>query len=343
MLIKSIAIVAPLLAFSTIVNATYFWQLDSLEANGDINYSDDFSDGLLNVLPTSRLSVFLGTVTESGGSLQFTDSDGAGVSSIPSPGTLRDTVLLDSIIPDNGLGTTWTGSFIPNLLSLTTLPIGSGYGVQINNAGNPNFEQATLAVVSDGNGNTGVGLFDSLNNLVDSALINAITGNIVLSLHADPVNDLVTGSYSIDGGSSFNALSNSISISGDLRAWAFGQATTVPVPAQECDIQMNQATYIDGDTVTANVFRIANQTTNPIATEMKVWLGAPGIPPISLINVGSDGSLVFPVGTDVDLGPVPLLPVSAALPRGNYQLNCRLLDPITGSLFWENLNNFDIQ
>lgn len=205
-------------------NAAFSWQLDYLEASGDVNFSDDFSDGILDVAPTSQLSVFLGTVTESGGALQFSDSDGAGLSSIPLPGTLRDTVLLNSVIPDSGSGTTWTGSFIPNLSSMAALPPSSGYGIQINNAGNANFSQATLGVFSDGNGNTGVGLF-SFSQLIDSAIINSTAGNIVLSLDADPANDLISGSYSTDGGGSFNSLAGVISIPGDLRAWAFGQIT----------------------------------------------------------------------------------------------------------------------
>ena len=211
--------------------ATFSWQLDSLEASGDVTFSDDFSDGILNIFPTSQLSVFLGTVTESGGSLQFSDSDGAGLSSIPRPGTLRDTVLLNSIIPDNGLGTTWTGSFIPNLSSIEALPSYSGYGIQINNAGNSNFSQATLSVVSDGAGNAGVIFFDSSFQVIDGAFISGTTGNIVLSLYADPINDLISSSYSTDGGSSFNPLAGTISISGDMHAWAFGQITTVPLPA----------------------------------------------------------------------------------------------------------------
>jgi hypothetical protein len=224
------AVCACIAFVSVSANAAFLWELDSLEATGDVTFSDDFSDGLLNVSPTSQLSVFLGSVTESGGTLQFSDSDGAGLSSIPFPGTLRDTVLLDSIIPDNGSGTTWTGNFIPNLSSMAALPLVSGYGIQINNAENSNFAQATLAVFSDGAGNTGVGFYSS-SQLIDAAIIGSTTGNIVLSLDADPANDLISSSYSIDGGSSFNPLAGTVSISGDMRAWAFGQITTVPLPA----------------------------------------------------------------------------------------------------------------
>ena len=110
----------------------------------------------------------------------------------------------------------------------------------------------------------------------------------------------------------------------------------------ECDIQLNQATYIDGDTVTANVFRVVNLTGAPIATELKVWQGLPKMPPISFLNVGSDGSTVLPAGADIDRGPFPLLSVTAALPRGIHEISCRLLDPVTGELLFEDRNSFVI-
>ncbi len=115
-----------------------------------------------------------------------------------------------------------------------------------------------------------------------------------------------------------------------------------PVSTPQCDIQLNQANYVDGETVTANVFRFANPTGVPVATEIKCWLGVPGVPPIPVINVGADGSVVFPAGMDIDYGPIPLFPVTG-LPRGSYELSCRLLDPVTGELLCEDRNFFDIQ
>jgi len=67
------------------------------------------------------------------------------------------------------------------------------------------------------------------------------------------------------------------------------------------------------------------------------------VPPIGVVNVGADGSLVLPAGTDVDLGPLPILPVTAALPRGDYEFSCRMLDPVTGELLAEDLNLFEVQ
>ena len=117
-----------------------------------------------------------------------------------------------------------------------------------------------------------------------------------------------------------------------------------PSPVAECDIQLNQLTYVDGDTVTADVYRYANLTSLPIALEAKVWRGSPaGEPPISFTNLGSDGSVVLPPGTDVDVGPLPLQPVTSAMTRGSYEFSCRMLDPVTGELLAEDRNFFEIQ
>ena len=110
----------------------------------------------------------------------------------------------------------------------------------------------------------------------------------------------------------------------------------------ECDIQLSQSIYNDGDTVTAEVFRIANMSGTTLQLEWKVWLGLPGAPPVSIINVGADGSFSLP-DRDVELGPLPLLPVSAGTPPGFYEFSCRFLDPVTGELLAEDRNFFEIQ
>ncbi|MCP4765124.1 MAG: CHRD domain-containing protein [Gammaproteobacteria bacterium] len=120
-----------------------------------------------------------------------------------------------------------------------------------------------------------------------------------------------------------------------------GQVDVVSTPT--CDIQLNQSSYVDGDTVTADVFRIANLTAASLAMEWKVWLGVPGVSPIEAVNVGADGSIVLPAGTDEDFGPLLILPVTADLSPGSYELSCRLLDPVTGELLAEDLNVFEIQ
>ena len=110
----------------------------------------------------------------------------------------------------------------------------------------------------------------------------------------------------------------------------------------DCDIEMSQSVYTSGDTVTATVWRIANLDTNPVSVEWKVWLVIPTIPPISIINLGADGTLVLPGGFDLNFGPLDLFP-AAELPPGNYEFSARLLDPVTGELLCEDVNPFTIE
>ena len=117
----------------------------------------------------------------------------------------------------------------------------------------------------------------------------------------------------------------------------------LPPTRPECDIQLSQAAYIDGETVTADVFRFANLTAAPMRLETKVWLAVPGAPPKSIVNLGADGSFILPAGADINLGPLAFLPVTAALPLGSYEFSCRMLEPTTGRLLVEDRNFFDIQ
>ena len=110
-----------------------------------------------------------------------------------------------------------------------------------------------------------------------------------------------------------------------------------------CDIQMSQAVYVDGETVTASVFRFANATSAAVTIELKTWLGLSVDVNIPLLRLGSDSSFILPPGADFNLGPLPLVPVTAGLPRGQYELSCRMLDPVTGELLTEDLNLFDVQ
>lgn len=110
-----------------------------------------------------------------------------------------------------------------------------------------------------------------------------------------------------------------------------------------CDIQMSQASYVNGETVTAQVLRIANPTAAPLAIELKLWFDLPTIPPISFVNIGANGDVVLPAGFDQNFGPLPLATVTEAFPRGTYGFNCRILHPVTGGLSVEDLNPFDIR
>jgi DNA-binding beta-propeller fold protein YncE len=110
-----------------------------------------------------------------------------------------------------------------------------------------------------------------------------------------------------------------------------------------CAIEMSQATYHVGDTVTVASWRLRNPGASPVAVELKTWLGIPTIAPITIANAGADGSLTLAAGLDLELGPINLFVVSGSFPLGNYEFSCRLLHPVTGEAKSEDLNPFAIQ
>jgi hypothetical protein len=109
-----------------------------------------------------------------------------------------------------------------------------------------------------------------------------------------------------------------------------------------CDIEMNQTNFVDGDTVIAEDFLIANPGPDPVRVEWKVWLSGPNFPPVPVINAGSDCSLVLPGEFDFDFGPIPFFSVTPAFARGEYELSCRLLDCATGRTQNLDINEFNI-
>jgi len=123
----------------------------------------------------------------------------------------------------------------------------------------------------------------------------------------------------------------------------FSVAIASGAPSPTCDIQMSNTSYVTGDTVTAQVARLANSGPNPVPVEVKLWFEVPASPPMSFLTVGADGSFVLSPGFDQDFGPLALIPVQTSLPRGEYQFNCRLLDAVTGAPLADDVNPFQLQ
>jgi hypothetical protein len=107
-----------------------------------------------------------------------------------------------------------------------------------------------------------------------------------------------------------------------------------------CQVQVSQGSYVNGETVTIPVFHISNPTPEPVNVELKFWLGSDAFAPIGLANVPT---IPLPSGFDQNLGPLPLFPVTAAWPRGDYEVGCRLLDPVTGKTRAQSFAPFVIQ
>lgn len=110
-----------------------------------------------------------------------------------------------------------------------------------------------------------------------------------------------------------------------------------------CDIQMSQAVYTNGQTVTASTMRLANPGATPVSVEMKIWLTTPGAAPVPVQRVGADGSFAIQAAFNQNFGPAPLFTVTASHTRGTYAFSCRLLSPSTGYEMSADQNSFRIQ
>jgi len=110
-----------------------------------------------------------------------------------------------------------------------------------------------------------------------------------------------------------------------------------------CDIQLNKTTFVNGDSVIAQVARLANTGSNAVPVEVKLWFEVPGSPPVPFFSTGADGSFVLTKDYNKDFGPLRLATVQASFPRGPYSFNCRLLHAVTGAFLSEGLNQFQIQ
>ncbi len=120
-----------------------------------------------------------------------------------------------------------------------------------------------------------------------------------------------------------------------------------PVGRPLCDMQLNGTTFVDGDTVTADVFRIANVGTAAIPVEFAIWMEAPGLFPIRILKIGSleEGtiqSMNLPPGHEQDDGPIDLFMIDSTFPRGDYVIGLRMVDPVTQKLQTFDLNDFTI-
>jgi hypothetical protein len=107
-----------------------------------------------------------------------------------------------------------------------------------------------------------------------------------------------------------------------------------------CDLQLSQSSYVNGDTLNVSVFRLLNNDPAATNVELKFWLGADAFAPIGLANVPT---LPLAAGFNQNLGPFALFPITAGLPRGNYELGCRVLNPVTGKTRGESIAPFTVQ
>ena len=123
---------------------------------------------------------------------------------------------------------------------------------------------------------------------------------------------------------------------------ACGWLTTTPPPfGLSCNFNLNQPIYTNGDAVQVDI-TLTNNSTDGLPIEIKGWVRLPSGQSISRINAGSSGSFVIPPG-DTVFGPFNMLSITPTTPLGMYEMNCRLLSPVTGQTFDVDVNPFEVQ
>ncbi|WP_089721602.1 S8 family serine peptidase [Candidatus Entotheonella palauensis] len=111
-----------------------------------------------------------------------------------------------------------------------------------------------------------------------------------------------------------------------------------------CNIEMSQDAYVNGDEVTAMEVRITNTGPELVPIQVKIWQVSPDMPamppevPIDFSGLPSD----LPPEYDQDFGPHTFFQVTEDTPRGRYEINCRLIDRVTGETLVTDINPFRI-
>ena len=120
-----------------------------------------------------------------------------------------------------------------------------------------------------------------------------------------------------------------------------------PVPLRSlppvCEVTLTRTEYVTGDAVVASGIRFANPSPVAKAIEVKVWVEVPTIGSVSVLNAGVSGDVRLAPGAELATGPVTFFTVGPTTIRGDYQLNCRLLNPVTAARLAQDLNQFTVR
>ncbi len=109
-----------------------------------------------------------------------------------------------------------------------------------------------------------------------------------------------------------------------------------------CELELARSNFVSGDSVLAS-WRILNPAPTRVNVEIKIWFTAPGQPPYSISNTLDGGQPVaLPAALDEQTKMTELFAVDDETTRGIYEFSCRLIDPITGIQYSEDLNDFQV-
>ncbi len=136
---------------------------------------------------------------------------------------------------------------------------------------------------------------------------------------------IVSENFSTDGSVAMNFTIQYTCLSGSCESLAL----------QRCTLNLNQAAYVSGETVMLQNFHIVNPTSDTV--DLKLWLGVPGFPPVTVIAGG------LPAGFDQNFGTIFFQAIPPWFPLGTYGINCRMQSTVTGETLGLDLNSFEVQ
>jgi hypothetical protein len=133
------------------------------------------------------------------------------------------------------------------------------------------------------------------------------------------------------------------SILADATDITLASDSTTPIAAKPViDLQLNQSSYLRGDTVQIKSLWISNPSQQSQLVEAKTWIALPGMQPVSLAVPNVADSISLSPGFNQDYGTTPILNISRISPLGSSLVGARLLNPVTGEVVSEDLNALSI-
>jgi photosystem II stability/assembly factor-like uncharacterized protein len=109
------------------------------------------------------------------------------------------------------------------------------------------------------------------------------------------------------------------------------------------DLEMSKRVYNRNDRVRIAHLRVRNSGAASRAVAVTLSFEIPGAAPATVLELGSDGSLVLPPSLDLELGPIDLFTVAADSTTGNYLFVSEMRDPATNALLSQDLAPFEIR
>ncbi len=120
-------------------------------------------------------------------------------------------------------------------------------------------------------------------------------------------------------------------------------ASLLTATQPRCELDLAASSFAAGDQVLAS-WRISNPAPTRVNVEIKIWFKVPGQAPYSIAsNLEAGRPVTLPASLDEITEMTELFKVDDTTTRGIYEINCRLIDPVTGTMFSEDLNNFQVR